>query len=162
MDRGKAKEQLLEELIRMQKDIKEKVEAQERFISRLQLLIQMEGLFSQVIENLPYPVAIFKQDGILCMANNRMMKETGLEADEILMGKINFLNRVTNENDAILEAVEDVFLGETIMLQQLSYPLALFCRSADREVSDIYQSAVLFPVTDRSDHIVFGAVMLMK
>ncbi len=162
MESGKTREQLLQELLRMQKDIEERVEAQERFIRRFQMLIQNDGLFSQVLHNLPLPVAIFDRDGVLCTANNALTQEAGIAPGDITSGKLSFLDRVTDENDTVLDAVEDVFTGKTIVLRRLRSPLAMFCRDDSRAVSDAYQSAVFFPVTGSDGSVALGAVVLMK
>ncbi len=157
----KTKEQLLEELIRTQKNLEKRVEAQERFIRKFTLLTQSEGLLSEVLENLPYPVAIFEPGGRLHRVNHAMLREADLEPGEISMGRINFLNRVTTVNYAIIDATEDVFIGKTTLLRSLSRPLEMFCRCDDSVVSDAYTSAILFPVADIDGHISFGTIMLM-
>lgn len=162
MDSSRTKEQLLAELMRMQKNIEERLEAQEGFISQFQMLIQNDGLFSQVIDSLPYPVAIFEQNGIVQMANKALMRQANIRPSDIAEQKIKLLNRVTDENYEVFEAVEDVFVGETTVLKNLVYPLELFCRDASRAEQDAYQSAVFFPIPDHGGRARFGAVMLMK
>jgi len=163
LDGIKTKAQLLDELIRMQKDIEEKVEAQQRFISRFQLLVQNDGLFSQLIDNLPYPVAIFKQGGMVCMANKALISEAEISEEDISSGKINFLNRITDENYTVLDAAEDVFLGETTLLKNLVSPLTLFCQDESRSAAlNTYQNAVFFPVRTDDRPITHGVVMLTK
>lgn len=120
------------------------------------------SLFTQVIGKMPYPVAVFKHNGVLSMANQVLMKEAGIDKADISAGKINFLGRVTDENYAVLEAAADTFLGESTMLSRLSYPLGLFCADDNRTVAEAYHSAVFFPITSSDGHIPFGAVMLMK
>lgn len=161
MGDGKTKEQLLAELIQMHRDIEKKMEAQDRFIGRFQLLIQNEGLFSQVIGSLPFPVAIFERSGIVRMANNLLMAEANMKAHDLSQGKINLLDRVTDENYGVFEAAEDVFAGETMVVKNLADPLVLFCMAADGRKKDPYHTAVFFPVPD-GDGIRYGAVMLMQ
>lgn len=161
MDGIETKEQLLNELIRMQKDIEERVEAQERYISRFQLLVQNDGLFSQVIDNLPYPVAIFEQSGVVRVANSILMKQAKIGANGLAQGTVNLLDRVTDENYAVFEAVEDIFLGDTTAVKDLVFPLTLFCKDMSGTESDPYHLAVFFPVPG-SNGIRYGAVMLLK
>jgi hypothetical protein len=162
MEGKKTKEQLLNELIEMQKFIEQKVEDQDRFINRFQMLIQNEGLFSQVIDNLPYPIAIFDHSGILRMANKALLIEANISTDEISEGRINLFNRITNENYPVLEAGEDVFLGETTVLKNLVESLSLFSRGENCAPSANFQTAVFFPVVESSGRISHGAVMFMK
>lgn len=161
MDNGKTEEDLLHELILMQQDLKEKVDSHERFISRFQLLVQHKGLFSQVIGNLPFPVAIFAYTGVVLMANNLLMQQAGIKPAELSEGKLNLLDRVTDENYGVFEAAEDVFAGETTVVKGLVLPLALFCRAESGAQDDPYHTAVFFPVPD-GDGSRNGAVMLME
>ncbi len=160
MESGKTREQRLEECIRLQKDIADGVDTRECFIRRFQLLAGDYCLLSRLIDHLPYPAAVFRRSGVLCLANRALIKEAGMNAAEIASGKINFLDRVTDENYAVFEAAEDVFLGEATIIRSLVSPLALFCRDDAVRVPDLYQSAFFFPIG--SGEIPCGVVMLMK
>lgn len=163
MNMGKTKEELLEELIRMQKDIEKKVEAQERLISKARLLIQNDGLFSSVVDGLPYPIAVFRKNGVLLAANHTFIKEMGAVADEISNGGINFLSHISDEFNPVLKAARAAFLGRTTMLSRAEAPLeSLFGGSDKEDAADEYQNAVFFPVADSEGYILCGAVMLMK
>ena len=162
MESGKSKEELWEECIRLQKDIAEGMETQECRIRRFQLPAGDDGLLLHLIDHLPYPMAIFRRNGALCLANRRLMKEAGMKAEEISAGRINLLDRVTDENYAVFEAAEDVFLGETTVVRPLSSPLALFCRDDAFRDRDPYQCAVFFPAAGNHGEILCGAVVLMK
>lgn len=146
----------------MQKDIEKELGTQERFISRFQSLVQSDNCLSRIIDQLHCPIAIFKRGGAVCLANCTLMREADLQVEEIFGMKINFLNRVTDENYSILDAAEGVFYGKTALLRTLSYPLELFCRNDRFEVSDDYHSALLFPVPDSDGRIPFGVIMLIK
>jgi hypothetical protein len=65
----KTKEQLLEELTEVQKMLEERTEIQGQMIRKFQLLIANEGLFSQIIDFFPYPIAIFTPQYTLTMVN---------------------------------------------------------------------------------------------
>ena len=134
MESGKTEEQLLQELL----------------------------LMGRVIGSLPYPVAIFGRQGTLRIANRILLERAELTDGDIERGKINLLDRVTDENYAVLEAAEDVFLGETTILENLTLPLQLFCRHDDRYLPDDYCSAVLFPLRDTTGPITHGVIMLMR
>lgn len=161
MESGKTKEDILQDLIRMQRNIRKGVEAQERFIRGFQLLVQREGLSAQAIDHLPFPVAIFEQNGVVRMANNILMKQAKIETNELSQGKVNLLDRVTNENYAVFAAAEDTFCGKITMARDLLFPLTLFRRDTSGEGSDPYHTAAFFPVSC-SGSIRYGSVMLMK
>ncbi len=146
----------------MQRDMEKTLGAQERFIISFQLLAREDGGIVALIDGLPCPLAVFERDGVLCMANQALLKETDLQLDEIAAGKISLLDRVTNENVGILEAVEHVFSGRTTYLKQLSHPLELFCRKESHAVTSILRNALLFPLPDSEGRIELGVIMLMR
>lgn len=162
MDGSRTKEQLLADLMRMQKDIEERLEAQAGFISQFYMLIQNHGLFSQAIDGLPFPVAIFEQNGVVQIANKALMRQANIRANDVEEQKIKLLNRVTDENYEVFEAVEDVFVGETTVVKNLVFPLELFCRDELQADQDAYHSAIFFPIPDSGGQIRFGAVVLMN
>lgn len=162
MKQHKLKEPLLAELDQMQKELKKTLRAYKSFIKQFQLLVENESMHMQVIEQFSCPVAIFKKGGVICIANRILFEETDLKADDIAEGRSNFLSRVTDENYSVLEAAEGVFYGRTALLSQLSYPLEMFCRSWSFDVSNNYQSALLFPLPDKEANISLGVIMLLK
>lgn len=150
------------ELVSMQKDIEDKLVVQAKFIRQVQSLMQNERDHLSVIDHFPCSVAIFSRGGVICKANHILIEKTDISRNEIPTGKISFLDRITNENFALAEAVEGVFYGKTALLSRLSYPLELFCKSWSYQVPDDYHSALLFPLLDSEGCIPFGIVMLMK
>ena len=65
----KTKEQLLEELSEVQKMLDEKTETQVHMIKKFQMLITNDGIYSQIIDLFPYPIAIFTPQFTLAMVN---------------------------------------------------------------------------------------------
>ena len=96
------------------------------------------------------------------MANKVLMRQAWIMAGDIAAGRINLFDRITDENYGVLDAAEDVFLGDTTLLSGLISPLALFCRDDARTVSGAYRSAVFFPIVGCGGRISHGAAMLMK
>lgn len=156
------REQILAELTTLQRDMEKNLSAQEQFIKRFQFLIQTEEEPLSVINLFPYPVALFKNGGVLYRVNRTLMENTDLSESDISDRYLSFLDRITSENFAILEAVEGVFYGKTALLSRLSNPLALFCKSWSYPTRNKYQSALFFPLADDEGCISLGAIMLMK
>jgi len=150
------------ELISMQRDIEDKLVVQARFIRQVQSLMQNARNHLSVIDQFPCPVAVFAKGGVIHKANRTLIEKTDMRMHEIPTGKISFLDRITNENFALAEAVEGVFYGKTALLSHLSYPLELFCKNWSYQVLDDCHSALLFPIPDSEGRIPFGIVMLMK
>lgn len=150
------------ELVSMQKDIENELVVQAKFIRQVQSLMQNESDDFSVVDQFSCPIAVFARRGVIYKANRTLIEKTDLSRDEITTGKISFLDRITNENFALAEAVEGVFYGKTALLSRLSYPLELFCKSWSYQVPDDYHSALLFPIPDSEGRVPFGIVMLMR
>lgn len=160
----KAREQPLEELIETFKTLREKEKVQDCMVQKFQKLIQNEGLFSHAIKDFPYPMAVFQQDGALVLVNSALYEETGLCIADLSKSNHSILNRITDSNFKILDAVEDVFMRETTFLNGLSAPLAMFISErSSKKISDSkYQNAIFFPIIEDADQITYGAVVFIK
>lgn len=160
----KIRTQPLEELTEMFKTLQEKEKIQDCLIRNFQKLIRNEGLSSSVIMSFPYPLAVFWQNGDLVFVNSAFSKETELYAVDLSENKHSILNRITDANFRILNAVENVFMGETTFLTGLSDPLAIFIseKSSKIKSSSNYQDAVFFPIIEDSGQTTHGAVIFMK
>lgn len=146
-------------LIPMHKDTAYEVGSPDNPAGRVQLLLQDRSLFSRVIANLPYPVALFEKSGAVILMNSLLLRQIGIRESDLLCGKINLLDRVTNENYAVFEAVEDVFLGDATVVKDLVSPLTLFGENVPEGETDPYHTAVFFPVG--ANDVRCGVVMLM-
>jgi hypothetical protein len=162
--RKKTMTQPLEELTEMLNALREKEKIQDSMIREFQELIRNEGLSSPVITSFPYPLAVFWQNGDLALVNSAFSKETGLCAADLQEGKHSILNRITDENFRILDAVENVFAGETAFLTGLSDPLAMFLSemSSKKKSSINYKSAVFFPIMEDAGRIARGVVIFTE
>lgn len=161
MEGGKTKEQLLQELIRLHREMEKRMETQERFVSEFQFLVWREGLLSKSIDSLPFPLAVFERSGVVLAASGLLAKLAGIRENDLAVRKVNLLDRVTNENYGIFEAAEDVFAGETTLVENLNLPLGLFCGDETFSVPDPYRTAVFFPVHGAGGARC-GAVVLMR
>ena len=122
------------ELVSMQKYIENELVVQAEFIRRVQSLMQNEHDHLSVIDCFPCPVAVFARvGGVIHKANRTLIEKTDLSRDEMPTGKISFLDRITNENFTLAEAVEGVFYGKTAHSSSLCriakdvFPLASLC-----------------------------------
>lgn len=156
------RERLFDELVALQRDMEKKLAAKEQFIKRFQTLAQTEEEPLSLLNLFACPVAMFKPGGYLHRVNHALMENTDLRESDLSDRNISFLDRITSENFAMLEAAEGVFYGKTALLSRLSNPLALFCKNWSYPTRDIYHSALFFPLTDDEGHISCGVVMLLK
>ena len=85
------KEQMLEELSEAQKMLEKKTEIHGRMIKKLQMLIANEGLFSQIIDYFPYPIAIFSPQYTLVMVNKAFAEETKMWPVDLEKGAVRLL-----------------------------------------------------------------------
>ncbi len=141
------KEQMLEELSEAQKMLEKKTEIHGRMIKKLQMLIANEGLFSQIIDYFPYPIAIFSPQYTLVMVNKAFAEETKMWPVNLEKGAVRLLQYRT-DNMQLAAAVRQVFSGSTSFLEDIKYPFTMFsgipqCRDLQ---SDRFSRAVIFPV----------------
>lgn len=164
MKEKKVKERLIEELVEPLKTLRNEKNVQDMVVRQFQALILEEGLFSQTIREFIYPMAVFRQDGTILFVNNALIEETGLYIPESSIKKHNILNRITDSNFQILDAVEDVFSEKTSFLMNLFDPLAMFIRESSSKQADCskYQSAIFFPIAEDEGQITHGAVIFIK
>jgi hypothetical protein len=158
---GKTKEQLLEELLEVQKMLEERTETQGQMIKKFQSLIANEGLFSQIINFFPFPIAIFTPQYTLAVVNKAFMAETETPAKNLEKGDIRILQYKIDDAQLAV-AVTRVFAGDTFFLEDLKNPFAMFAGIAQRSASQSarFSKAVIFPVPD-DDVITHGVIVFM-
>ena len=158
----KTKEQLLEELSEVQKMLEEKTETQGQMIKKLQMIIANEGLFSQIIDFFPYPIAIFTPQYTLAMVNKAFEAEIKSwfmsgknETIRILQYKI--------DDTQLAVAVSRVFAGNTFFLEGVRNAFSMFSGVAQQGVSqlDHLSKILVFPVPGDGDKITHGVLVFM-
>ena len=163
MDEQKAFEHFLEELPAIESTIEENKKNQKMYIKQLRRFIQSESPDLKRIDELPFPVALFQWNGVLTNANMVLTQAAGITASDLAKGHINFLNRITTENEGVLNAAERAFKGETSIVKNLVAPIFMFLRDDHLlDCNDVYQTALFFPVDSNKKEITHGAVVLMK
>lgn len=120
------------------------------------------GFFLELMDSFPYPIAIFLRSGVLAVANQALLQETGLSPKDISQGNINILSRITTENYSVLEAMKDVFLGEARLLSELVNWLSIFTDDNGHISAVPFQSAIFFPIIEGDGCIKYGAVMFIR
>lgn len=160
----KTRGQMAKELIERLKVLQEKEKVQDCIVQEFQNLIRSQGLSCNVIKDFPYPMAVFSQNGALVLVSSTFSKETELYADDLSKSKHSILNRITDANFRILDAVEDVFMGKTTFLTGLSDPLDIFMseKSSRKKSSSKFQNAFFFPIIEDAGQITSGAVIFTK
>ena len=154
----------LEELTEMIKTLQGKEIIQARMVRKFQKLIRNKGWSCPVIDDFPYPIAIFEQDGELVYVNRTLSDKTGLYAINLSQSKYSLLNRITDANLPILDAVKNVFMGKTTFLTGLSDSMDIFMsdRTGKKASSSEYHEAIFFPITGDEGKTIQGAVIFMK
>ena len=160
----KAGEQTLEELVEALKVLQEKEKLQDNVVNKFRNLIMDQGLSSPIIQDFPHPMAFFLQDGDLVLVNSAFSKETGLYSADLTKSKHSMLNRITDANFRIIDAVENVFMGETTSLTGLSDPLGMYISESSNKRRSFmnYKSALFFPVIEVASQTTHGAVIFIK
>jgi hypothetical protein len=118
---GKTKEQLLEELSEVQKMLEKRTETQGHMIRKFQRLIENEGLFSQIIDFFPYPLAIFTPQYTLAMTNKAFAEETKTRVMNPEKGAARILQHKIDMR--LAAAVTGVFAGRYLLFRGLKEPV---------------------------------------
>ena len=159
----KTKEQLLEELSEVQKMLEEKTEAQGQMIRRFQTLIANEGLFSQIIDFFPYPIAIFTPQYTLAMTNKAFVAETKMRGMDPEKGSVQILQYKIDDVQ-LAAAVTRVFAGETFFLEDLKNPFSMFSGITQQSVQQPgrFHKVIIFPVPADDAEVTHGVIMFMS
>ncbi len=153
----------LEEMTEMENSIEGNKKIQKMCIKQLIQFIQSENLKPKQIDDLPFPIAFFERNGLLVKANRVLAQAACIAESDLAVGHINFLNRITTENDGVMNAAERVFKGETGIVRDLVAPISMFVRDdCLPDCNDDYQTALFFPVSSNAEYITCGAIVLMR
>ena len=157
------KEQLLEELTEVQKMLEERTETQGHMIRKFQTLIAYEGLFSQIIDFFPYPLAIFTPQYTLAMVNKAFAAETKMRYMSLEKGVVRILQYKIDDM-RLAEAVTRVFAGDTFFLEDLKNPFSMFSGITRQSATQpaCFNKAVIFPVTADDATITHGVIVFMS
>jgi len=160
---GKTKEQLLEELSEVQKMLEERTETQGQMIRKFQMLMVNEGLFSQVIDFFPYPMAIFTPQYTLAMVNKAFAAETKTPVMTPEKGAIRILQHKIDDMQ-LASAVTRVFKGDTFFLGDLKNPFSMFSGILEQSAPQLsrFNKAVIFPVPADDAEITHGVIVFMS
>lgn len=158
----KTKEQLLEELSEVQKVLEKRTETQGQMIRRFKLIIENEELFSQIIDLLPYPLAIFTPQHTLAMTNKAFAAETKMRVRYPEKGAVHILQHKIVDPQ-LAAAVKRVFAGDTFFLEDLKNPFSMFSGITQQSEphSNRFNKAVIFPVPADDAEITHGVIVFM-
>lgn len=151
----KTKEQLLNEISEVQKLLDEKTELRGKMIKNLQTLIADNGLFSQIIDSFPYPIAIFTPDYELAVVNDAFVTAVKVRPERILQYKI--------EDNQLISAIIQVFKGDSFFLEELKSPFSMFqgIKLKKGIETNIFKKAIVFPVLADDNKITHGVVVFL-
>ena len=140
----------------------ERTETQGQMIKRFQTLIENEGLFSQIIDFLPYPLAIFTPQYTLAMTNKAFATETKTRGMYPEKGAARILQHKINDIQ-LAAAVRGVFAGNTFFLEDLKNPFSMFSGITKQSEAepDRFNRVVIFPVPADDAKITHGVIVFM-
>lgn len=158
----KTRDQLLSEMLEVQKLLKEKVEHQDQMIRRFQMLTANEGLFSQIIDYCPYPIAVFTPQGILEAANTAFATGTGVSSKEVEDGRRNIFKCISIDV-RLNNAIKQAFAGKTSFLESLKNPLSGSpeIKQKNKPKSKNYEKAIIFPISSDGGGVTHGVAIFI-
>lgn len=158
----KTKEQLLKELAEVQKMLEKKSKTQGQMIKSFKTLIENDGLFSQIIDFLPYPLVIFTPQYTLVMTNKAFVEETKTRVMYPEKGAAHILQHKINDV-RLAAAITGVFAGDTFFIEDLKNPFSMFSGITQQSAAepDRFNRVVVFPVPADDAIITHGVIVLM-
>lgn len=156
------KEQLLKELIEVQKMLEKRTEAQGHLIRKFQMLMTNEWLFSQIIDFFPYPLAIFTPQYTLVMTNKAFEAETKMRVMYPEKGAVRIHKHKINDIQ-LAAAITGVFDGNTCFLNELKTPFSMFSGIKQQSAAELnrFNRVVVFPVPADNAKITHGVILFM-
>ncbi len=156
--------QLLKDLVEAQKVLEEKLETQDQMIKRFQALTANEGLFVQIIDYFPYPIAVFSSNGMLEVVNNALLAEVGVSDRKMLVNRLNIFSYSSDIAAGISDAIKRVLAGETIFLFDLKDTLKTLGESYGITGRGLpaCQDAIFFPITDNDGKVCNAVAVLIN
>ena len=159
---NKTKEQLLEELSEVQKMLEERTDAQGHMIRKFQTLIANDGLFSQIIDFFPYPIAVFTPQFTLEIVNQAFVEAAKSRFVSLDQGTVHILQHKINDI-RLAAAVRGVFAGDTFFLENIKNPFSMFAGIMQQSTAepDRFNRVVVFPVPAHDATITHGVIVFM-
>ena len=119
-------------------------------------------LFPQIIDFLPYPIAIFTPQYTLVMINKAFAKAVKMRFINAEKGTVRILQYKIDDT-RLAEAVKRVFAGDTFFLEDLKNPFSMFSGITRKSAPhpDNFNKAVIFPITDDNAGITYGVIVFM-
>jgi hypothetical protein len=151
----KTKKQLIDELSEVQKLLEGKTELHAKMIKNLQALIASGGLFSQIIDFFPYPIAIFTPDYELAVVNDAFVTTAKVRPVKILQHKI--------KDAQLISAIVQVLKGDTFFLEDIKNPFSMFSGiTLKNELkTNTFKKVIVFPVLTDDNKITHGVVVFI-
>lgn len=112
-----------------------------------------ETLFPKIIESFPYPIQVYRPDGLLMMTNDACIRMMHIPTKEHIVGKFNVLKDpvVDQWGDTIREQMARSFNGETVHLQHVYVPIrGIIDRFDTGELcfDSCYQNITCYPINN--------------
>ncbi len=143
----KKRDQLLSELLEIQKKLEKKVQHQNQMIRKFQMLTANVDLLSQIIDYCPYPIAVFTSQGILEVVNNAFIAEAKANKEDIEIGKISIYNCISDDIE-LYNAIRQALNGKIRFLEGLKNPFlrCLGTKHENNTISKNYKKVIVFPI----------------
>lgn len=155
-------EQLLNELADVYKMIENGTDAQDQMIKKLQLLLVNDGVFSQIIDFFPYPIAIFTSHYVLIITNRAFDAEVNVSGKQQENAVVQILKHKIDDM-RLATAITRVFAGDTFFLEDLKNPFSMFSGNVQKSIPqpDRFHKAIIFPVPADDAEITHGVIVFI-
>jgi len=110
-------------------------------------------------ENMP-PTAVYDRDGKIVKASVLFRDFTEITNDDIQDGKANIYDCVNTNNTGVMEAIQNLFNDNEILVSGLVNPLCVKSKPVIAGTKK-FTKAVFFPISYLQNSVEYGAVLLL-
>jgi len=129
------------------RDVTSHARAEEESRRAAQSLRESEERLRQVLEQMPYPVAVFSAKGAAEFANRAFLDLFGLASADQIVGSYSLKDEVLVESLGLSDCIRRAFAGEVVNLPEVALPAAILPGRAPKSPGEKYSfELTAFPV----------------
>lgn len=137
--------------------------ANQDLLTELANIREREQFFRQLVEQLPFPVEVFAEDGTAVMVNKALLEISGIPSADMIVGRYNILKDPAVEERGVMDYVIRAYKGQTVHFTDIQVPLKQIENVygvKEEDVISAFQDIVIFPVWDQTGKTGHVAVLI--
>lgn len=130
----------------------------------LQSIVENHGLFTKLINCLPYPAQVYAPDGTLILVNPAFLEEFNVSDSGLIIGKSNILQDFTAVGHNVVQSLLAAFTGSAACTNDVKVPVHVIKRSysiPSKDIEEYYLDISAFPLKNDSDKVLCVVAILI-